>query len=225
MQQRTKIAGATISAAIVAIIAVLLGPRIISEATGTGDDREPGASTVETDEGSRAEWLVAPEEMPIVNDSDFSWRESSTGSGNEEFSRCVTIALSDFGAEEMIRRGYVWGPHDSEVSGDNVVATFSSGADAASAADEIFNQARDCSQRQHATSPVPVTIDGLGYGYAWNLTVPGERSGLFEYAGFVKIGDRISLLSWRHAGQDSIGHERSLYESMRHSAKRLTTAR
>lgn len=146
--------------------------------------------------------LLTSEEMPKVNDSDFSWTSTGTedGEGASPASVCQTSDLASLGAVATVRRDFTWGP-DASVTGVSVVGVFTSVEDARTAYRTYAEWVSGC-EWGSPNEPIDVAVSSGVARWWWIGRELADGSGEMEIVGLVRRGRAVSLIVWHQAGQD-----------------------
>ncbi|WP_026257387.1 hypothetical protein [Actinopolymorpha alba] len=167
--------------------------------------------------------LLAPEQMPKVNDSEVTWStiDSSDGEGSTPASVCQAGDLTSLGAVDTVRRDYTWGP-DGTVSGTNVVGVFKSSDEASAAYDAYADSLSGCTWgSQHGPTDGSVTSGTASWWWFGHETADG--SGEIEVVGLVRNGPALSVIVWHQGGQDLIYDSDPMAPSLQASSDLLAS--
>jgi hypothetical protein len=196
-----------------------------SETPGPSDPAPTDSSTPPAPPALTAAALLAPEEMPKVNDSAVdTWADTETidGEGSTSASVCAAGSLAGLGADAVVRRDFVWGATGSTVTGDNAIGVFETAEDAATALDSYGGWVSSCAWADSgtATGPTEVAVEG-GTARWWYAKKTTESSGEIEVVGLVRRGTALSVIVWHQQGQDFIYDTDPMAATLQHSAARL----
>lgn len=164
--------------------------------------------------------VLAASEMPQVNDSEFTWSggDATSGEGSPA-SVCQSAGLAGLGATEAMRRDFTWGP-DGTVTGTNVVAVFSSAAEASSAYDAYTGWLSGCSWGT-PHGPTDVGVEAGAASWWWVGHDNGDETGETEVVGLARNGAALSVVVWHQDGQDLIYESDPMAPPLRAASARL----
>lgn len=143
---------------------------------------------------------VAPKRL------DWETRNTVAGNGRDTF-ECPERTLTARGADKVVRRTYR--PEDGDFTATQRIGRFASVAAAGEAVASIRREMRGCEDKVEERDDVKAKFRFLGAfadqrGRAWLIGKPvGDDDGLWEYTAVVCVGRHVSVLTYRHGGQDS----------------------
>jgi hypothetical protein len=154
------------------------------------------------------EALLTANQMPSLNET-VRWKQGRTGPvSSDAFGLCAKFDVLSIGAEQAVERRFTAGSQGtagSDTAGQQV-ATFPDATTTARATKVLQSFHKSCAARVPGTNKkvgaltsVPVT-QGTGWWYLVSYTSNGV--GHFHTFGVDVVGNRISLISMDHAGQD-----------------------
>jgi hypothetical protein len=154
------------------------------------------------------EALLTASQMPSPNDT-VRWKVGRTGPvSSQSFGLCAKFDVLSIGAEQAVERRFTAGSQGtagSDTAGQQV-ATFPDAATTARATKVLQSFHDSCAKRVSGThvkvrpiALVPV-VNGTGWWYLVSYVRNG--AGHFHTFGVDVVGNRISLISMDHAGQD-----------------------
>ncbi|HEY8458637.1 MAG TPA: hypothetical protein VIL34_23820 [Actinopolymorphaceae bacterium] len=199
-----------------------------AEPTRTPDretESPPAASPSETTPDptapvASAESLLVETEMPVVDDSGLTWSTTATSTGEgSAVSSCQLGSLTSLKATSAARRDFQWGT-DSTVTGTNVVASFATTADAASAYDTFTGWLEGCTWGT-PHGPTEVAVDSGEASWWWVGRDDGD-TGAIDVVGLVRRDQVLSVVVWHQTGQDLSYTTDPMAPALRASAQRIT---
>jgi hypothetical protein len=152
--------------------------------------------------------LLTANQVPALADA-VRWKQGSTGPvSSDSFGLCAKFDVLSIGAEQAVERRFTLGSQGSAggASAAQQIATFPDAATVARATKVLQSWHTTCAARITGTRvkvgplvPVPVA-----QGTAWWYLVTYVRSGVghVHTFGVDVVGNRVSLLSMDHTGQD-----------------------
>lgn len=156
--------------------------------------------------------LLTAQEMPRINDQ-LAWRPVRTGPvSSQPFGLCAKFDVLSIGAEQAVERRFSSGPVDDRARAAQQVATFPDAATTARATKVLQSWHDTCAARisnprarDHVkvrpVASVPVS-QGTGWWYLASYVPTATDQGHFHTFGVAVVGNRISLTSMDHDGQD-----------------------
>jgi hypothetical protein len=220
-RRHAAIAGA--SAAVVAAVAV---PVVAFSVNGTDDRPDIAPSPTISDPVPMPSEALGEQNLLTSKDAIYpnggaDWREAETfeGDGQGAASPCQQSSYAALGADSVFQRQFDFistdtGDVEPSLNFNEVVAEFSSGADARSAYDEVRTWLRDClpspAEFYNAGrfSPVTIGVDGSAerqlstFGPVDEELDPFGDEAWYLETGLVLSGDRIAVLSQLTHTQD-----------------------
>jgi hypothetical protein len=194
-------------------------PDATESATPTASDSPSPSQTVQSPTAAPSPTLapgaalLTAAEMPQINDQ-LAWRlERRRPVSSEPFGLCAKFDVLSIGAEQAVGRTFDSGPIDDIARAAQQVATFPDAATTARATKVLQSWHDTCAARisqprargnvkVRPITSVPVS-QGTGWWYlvSYVSTTPDDH-GHFHSFGVAVVGNRISLITMDHAGQD-----------------------